>query len=50
MIQRENICPWCDEPIRSEDPTGFSDGERVHLSCAAEEMDDATFDRDHGDW
>jgi hypothetical protein len=41
-------CPWCSEAIRPGEPTGISDGERMHLSCAAEEMDNATFDRDLG--
>lgn len=44
-----NLCPWCSQAIRVGEPTGVSDGERLHLWCAAEEMDNATFDRDFGD-
>lgn len=41
-------CPWCGKPIQPGDPTGVSDGDRMHLWCAAEEMDEATFNRDMG--
>jgi hypothetical protein len=47
---RDNIiCPWCRKRIIPGEPTGVSDGERMHLWCAAEDMDNATFDRDLGD-
>ena len=41
-------CPWCGEVIRPDHPTGISDGDRMHISCAAESEDDAMFDRDMG--
>jgi hypothetical protein len=43
------VCPWCGDAIRPGEPAGYSDGERMHLHCAAEDMDNATFDRDFGD-
>lgn len=46
---KSSVCPWCGDPIRLGEPTGVSDGEVMHLHCAAEEMDNATFDRDFGD-
>lgn len=45
----DNYCAWCSEAILPGQPTGTSDGERMHIGCAAEEMDNATFDRDFGD-
>lgn len=41
-------CSWCSEAILPGQPTGTSDGERMHIGCAAEDMDNATFDRDFG--
>lgn len=41
-------CPWCSEAIMPGQPTGTSDGELMHIGCAAEDMDNATFDRDMG--
>ena len=43
-----DTCPWCREPILPGEPVGVSDGDRMHLACVAEEMDDAFFDRDMG--
>ncbi|WP_454760568.1 hypothetical protein [Caulobacter segnis] len=44
----DNYCPWCSEAILPGQPTAMSDGERMHIGCAAEDMDNATFDRDVG--
>lgn len=44
----ENVCPWCQRRIIPGEPVGMSDGERMHLHCAAEDQDNATFDRDMG--
>jgi len=44
------VCPWCQRRIIPGEPTATSDGERMHLACAAEDADNATFDRDMGDW
>lgn len=41
-------CPWCSKSVFPGEPTAVVDGERFHLSCAAEEADEATFDRDMG--
>lgn len=41
-------CSWCGDPILPGEPIGRSDGEEMHLNCAAEEQDNATFDRDTG--
>jgi hypothetical protein len=46
--EQSDICPWCSKRMFGE-PTALSDGERMHLWCAAEDMDNATFDRDFGD-
>lgn len=43
-----DYCPWCSEAILPGQPTAMSDGERMHIGCAAEDMDNATFDRDFG--
>ena len=42
-------CHWCGEGFHADQPTvKDSDGDRMHLSCAAEEDDDAHFDSDMG--
>ena len=42
-------CTWCGEGFGIADPTNIVDGDRMHLWCAAEDADNATFDRDMGD-
>lgn len=39
-------CPWCQKPVFPGDPRVPRDGDTFHLWCAAEEDDDAMFDRD----
>jgi len=43
------VCPWCQRRIIPGEPSSVVDGERMHLWCAAEDLDNATFDRDFGD-
>ncbi len=46
-MSKPDKCPWCSEPINhTEQFIVERDGEFMHLSCAAEEDDDAMFDRD----
>lgn len=42
------ICPWCGKDIFPYESSVIVDGDRMHTSCAAEEEDDAMFDRDMG--
>lgn len=50
----KKICCWCDEPILQDEPAlkeqFFEDEEPnyFHLSCKAEEEDNAAFDNDFG--
>ena len=44
---KNEVCHWCNKPISYSDPSVVvRDDELMHLSCAAEEDDDAMFDRD----
>lgn len=39
----EEICELCECPIYDDELACVYDGERVHASCAAEDMDEAGF-------
>lgn len=44
-----NECPWCNESLdHTEQFIVERDGDYMHMSCAAEEDDDSTFDSDMG--
>lgn len=46
--EKQPVCPWCGKGFRFTDATVMVDGEKYHLPCAAEDADNATFDRDMG--
>lgn len=48
VSKEKEVCPWCGNTFRFHEPVSMVDGERYHLSCAAEDADNATFDRDMG--
>lgn len=39
-------CPWCGKPVLFSELSAQVDGKTMHFNCAAEEEDDAFFDRD----
>lgn len=43
-----DTCSWCGTYVFGGQPSLTRDGDVMHLSCAAEEDEDATFDRDMG--
>lgn len=46
-MSKPAICPWCNTPISFTEQFAVErDGEYMHLSCADEEDEDATFDSD----
>lgn len=47
--QVKDKCPWCGQLVIATEPCALVDGEVFHLNCAAEDADNATFDRDMGD-
>lgn len=40
------ICPWCRAPVYAGELSVPVDGETYHIDCAAEEEENAFFDRD----
>lgn len=42
------VCPWCGDQIRPGGPLSRYDGDVMHIGCAAEALDNETFDRDMG--
>lgn len=44
-----NSCAWCGQQIIAGQPSVLVVGEPMHLDCAADESDNAFFDRDMED-
>jgi len=42
------ICPWCNKPVLAYEPQVPMDGDTFHLDCAAQDMDNASWDIDMG--
>ena len=48
ITAQPTVCPRCGKGFRLGEPTSRYDGDVMHLHCAAEAMDNDTFDRDMG--
>lgn len=44
--KKVNVCPWCGNVVENNEPKAKKLDGVYHLACAAEEEDDAFFDRD----